>query len=156
MVLALLAALTVAQATGSFSDGPIPNQDTFVSVTTNGNMFVNQPINTVVTTDPIKTKGYRFMHWALDYTQHGAATDVTMQCQQSEDSITWEWVPVIQYTTATPPVAKSGIQTFDWPVTVPINWSWDIALSSVYTRCMFTGLGASSSDLLTVKARVGI
>lgn len=153
MLLAFLMALSVSQATGSFSDGPIANRDTYVNVTQSGTTISATPLNVTVTTDGIKTKGYRWVQWTLQYT-YGAATAVTMQCQQSEDNTTWAYIPALEF--ATFPTASSATMVWSEAVSASGNWVWTVPNHGVYMRCIFNGTSASSSDKLTPKARVGM
>jgi hypothetical protein len=153
MLLALLTALTISQATGSFSDGPIANMDTYVNVTQNGTVITAAPLNAAVTTDGIKTKGYRWVQWTLQYT-YATASAVTMQCQQSEDNATWANIQALEFVAF--PVATSATMVWSEAVSASGNWVWTVPNHGVYMRCTFNGTGASSSDTLTPKARVGI
>lgn len=152
-LLSLLTALVISQATGSFADGPIANQDTYVNVTQNGNLITAAPLNVTVTTDWIKVKGYRWVEWTLQYT-FAAASAVTMQCDQSEDAIVAASIPALQFTAF--PVATSATMIWSQAVSASANWPWTVPNHGVYMRCKFTGTGANASDKLTLKARAGI
>jgi hypothetical protein len=156
MVLAFLTALAVGQfqqTVGSFSDGPIANMDTYVTVTQNGNVITSAPLNAAVTTDGIKTKGYRWVEWTFQYV-FGAATAVTMTCQQSEDNVVWANIQALNFTVF--PTATSATMVWSEAVTASGNWVWTVPNHGVYMRCIFNGTGASSSDKVTPKARVGM
>lgn len=151
--LVFLTALTVSQATGSFADGPMANRDTYVSVTQSGTTITAAPLNVAVTTDWIKVKGYRWVQWTLQYTW-AAASAVTMTCQQSEDAVVAAAIPALEF--ATFPTATSATMVWSEAVSATGNWVWTVPNHGVYMRCTFNGTGASSSDKLTPKARVGI
>jgi hypothetical protein len=152
MVLAFLTALLVSQATGSLYDGPIAGTDTAFSVTQAGSPFTALPLNALQTTDGIKVKGFRWVEWTLRYT-FGAATAVTMQCDQSEDGLTWAFIPVLTFTG---PIAGSAVLTWSQPVTATTNWVWTVPNHGVYMRCKFLGTGATSSDKMSLTARAGV
>jgi len=151
--LALLGSLVLGQATGSFSDGPIGFKDQPVSVTVGGSAFTTLAINATKTTDAIKVKGYRWIKFTLTYA-FGAATAVTMSCQESEDGSVWADIHVLQYSSY--PTATSLPQVWSYAAGAAKTWPWTVPVRGVYVRCSFVGTGApNASDTLTVVARAG-
>lgn len=152
-ILALLGSLTLGQAAGSFSDGPIGFKDGPVAVNVSSAAFTTLAINTTKTTDAMKVKGYRFVKFTLNYV-FGAATAVNMTCQASEDASTWADIHVLQY--AAYPVASSSPQVWSYAAGASKIWEWTVPVRAVYLRCSFVGTGSpTASDTLTVAARAG-
>lgn len=151
-VLALLGAMALGQATGSFSDGPISMRDGPVNVAVAGSAFTNLALNSSKTIDAIKVKGFRFVTFTLAYT-YNAASAVTMSCQQSEDGTLWADLHVLQYTSF--PTATSSPQTWSYAAGASKVWPWTVNVRTVYLRCTFGATGATASDTLSVTARAG-
>jgi hypothetical protein len=155
-ILALISALSVGQVSatvGNFADGPIAFRDTSVGVTVSSAAFTTLALNASKTTDAIKVKGYRFIKFTLKYV-FGAATAVTMTCQNSEDGTVWSDIHVLQYTTF--PTATSSPQTWSYAAGASKTWDWTVAVEGVYMRCSFVATGSpTASDTLTVTARAG-
>ncbi len=153
-VLALLGAMAVGQATGSFSDGPVAFRDGPVNVTVAGSAFTSLALNAAKVTDAIKVKGYRFVKFTLNYT-FAAATAVTMSCQESEDSSIWSDIHVLQYTAY--PTATSSPQVWSYAAGASKIWGWTVPVRTVFLRCSFAGTGSpTASDTLTLSARAGM
>ena len=153
-LLALIGSLSLGQVTtGSLYDGPQPYKDTSVSVFVGGSAFTTLALTASKTTDAVKVKGYRFMKWTLKY-NFGAATAVTMACQNSEDATNWADMHVLQY--AAFPTATSSPQLWSYAAGANKIWDWNVAVQGVYMRCTFAATGSpTASDTLTVTARAG-
>ncbi len=153
-LLSLLGALALgAPTTGSFPDGPVSYKDAPVAVKVSGSAFTTLAINTTKTTDAIKVKGFRYLKFTLNYV-FGAATAVTMTCQNSEDGTVWSDIHVLQY--AAFPVATSSIQQWSYAAGASKIWDWTVPVRGVYMRCSFVGTGSpTASDTLTLVARAG-
>lgn len=151
--LVLIGSLALGQTVGSFSDGPVSFKDTAVNVKVAGATFTTLALTASKTTDAIKVKGFRYVKWTMNYV-YGAATAVTMTCQNSEDGTIWSDVHVLQYSAW--PTASSSPQIWSYAAGASKIWDWTVTVLGVYMRCVFTGTGSpTSSDTLTVTARAG-
>lgn len=152
MVFALLTSMYFAQATGSLYDGPIAGTDQTIAVTQAGASFKNMPLNVTQNTDGLKVKGFRWVEWTALYT-FGAASAVTMQCDQSEDGLVWA---TIEYLTFSGAVASSAPMTWSKATTASTNWAWVVPNHGVYQRCRLSSTGGSAADKVTLLARGGV
>ena len=147
-----LHALSVAQATGSYADGPVPYKDQPITVTIGAAPFTTQALNASKTIDAVKVKGFRYLTFGAQYV-FGAASAVTMSCQDSDDSTTWYDIHVLNL--MSPPTAVSAPMIWSYAAGASKNWDWAVPIRRVYARCTFAGTGATSSDTLTLTARAG-
>lgn len=134
------------------ADGPGVSLEYDVLVS--GSAFTTQAMDASKTTDGIIVRGLTFLRFGINHT-NDSATDIRMQCQESDDNTTWRDIQVLAPVPATG-IADSVPMIWKQDVSGDENWAWSVAiLGYVYMRCTFSATSGVSADKLTVTARGG-
>jgi hypothetical protein len=118
-----------------------------------GDAFTTIDISGGVTTDAIRTYGYRFLTFELDYV-YSAGTAVTMTCQ-STDADSGVYRDVVGLVVSGHTLTSDQL-TWSNAVAASENWAWTVSLNGYYyVKCTFTATGGGAGDTLTVRSVLG-
>jgi hypothetical protein len=146
-ILAAIAAIMLF-AQEAVADGPLGRVTYTARVS--GAAFTDLAINTLKTTDAIRTSGWNEVTVWVNYTYSGA-TYVNMTCyeQRGGDISTWYVIPMCN--DSSPPNSTCGALTKRWDVSSSsANWRWRIPIMGKYFQCGFITTGGDSSDVASV------
>jgi len=133
----------------AFADGPLGRVTYTARVS--GAEFTDLPINTLKTTDAIRTNGWNQIAVLVSYT-YSSASYVNMTCyeQFGNDTTTWYVIPMCN--DSSPPVSRCGLLTKQWDVGMASeDWRWMVPVFGKYFQCTFVTVGGGVGDTASVK-----
>lgn len=106
------------------------------------------------TCSSIETDEADFLVVKIDLTRDGAATDVTMTCELSDDNS--DWYPHPGCTNATSPTIDCDDATWQKDgISADDKIAFFVPLFDEYIQCSFAGTASTSDDTITVTKTLG-
>lgn len=105
-------------------------------------------LNSNPTTDSMHVEGFSLLKLQVKLVRGGAATNVGLTCEESDDGINWS-----EFTTID---GSGNVTQFSPAYTTSVNITFTLrpdVSGFIYFRCTFTGASSTADDKLTVIAR---